>query len=125
MNIEDIKTLIDEHIDLIAIDAKGLAESRERSAKFLVIQSILATFIRDFESEKAKVMGAKEAAYAQAIRLIDGKNITEKKIFVAEDPTYTQFEQAAAELEAIRDYIKTHMKIFENAHILYRAFSRD
>lgn len=125
MNIEDIETLIADHLDLIVIDARGLLEARERAAKFLVAQAILARFLKDFENEKAKVVTMREASYSQCVRYAQGKNITEKKIEVDANPEYTFTREAVEKLDSIRDYIKTHMKIFDNAHLMFRQYSRE
>lgn len=125
MDINQIKKLIDDHVDLITITASSLVNSRELSSKFLVAQSLLATFLKDFEDDKSKLVTVKEATYAISIKSAEGKTITEKKVSVNLDANYTNAREAVEQIENIRDYIKVHMKIFENAHLLYRQFSRD
>lgn len=125
MNIQNITNLIDENISLITIDAKALSEARERAAKFLVVQSILASFIKQFDDDKAKLITLSEANYARAISVAEGKNITEKKVSVNLDTSYTNSREALEQLESVRNYIKTHIKIFENAHLTFRQYSRE
>lgn len=125
MNLNDIQKIIEDHLELITVDAKSLAQARERSAKFLIIQSVLATFLRDFEEEKAKVKTLETATYSQAIREADGKSITEKKISAEENISYSSAREALEKMEAVRDYVRTHIKIFENAHLFFRQLCRD
>lgn len=125
MNLEDIQQVIDDHINLITVDSKSLAQARERSAKFLVIQSVLASFLKDFEEEKARIKTLETATYSQAIREAEGKNITEKKVSAEENIAYSSSREALEKMEAVRDYIRTHIKIFENAHLFFRQLCRD
>lgn len=125
MNIQDIQDLINEHLELITVDARGLADAKNRAARLLVIQSILATFLKDFEEEKSKVKTMELATYAISIRASEGKNITEKKINVEENSEYYTCREALEKMEAIRDYIKIHIKIFDNAHLMFRQYSRE
>ena len=125
MEYEEIESVVGEAVDLIAITAVGLAESRERSAKFLVVQAILTTYLKQVTEELAKLSALRDATFADSIRKSEGKNITEKKINVAENEKYCESEKKCGELESLREWVKGHIKIFENAHILYRGLSRD
>ena len=132
MNVETLKILeqqvtaiINEHIDLIVIDAKSLADARARSAKFLVAQSTLSTFLKNFEDDRAKASTLTSAKYAQGIASIEGTKITEKKIGVANDINYTNAREMQESIEEFKIWIKTHMKIFENAHLMFRQYARD
>jgi hypothetical protein len=125
MNFSQIKELIDEHIGLITVDAKAIAGARDRAAKFLVIQSVLATYMKDLDVEKAKFSSVVDMQYSQALRTTDGKTITEKKVHVAENAEYVKYKDSLAELDAQRDWVKTHIKIFDNAHLTFRQYSRD
>jgi hypothetical protein len=125
MNIEQIKQIIDEHVNLISVNAQSIANAKELSGKFLIAQAVLTSFLRDFEDDKSKLMTVREATYAMAIRASEVKNITEKKVSVNLDTTYTNARESLERIENARDYIKTHMKIFENAHLMYRQFGRE
>lgn len=125
MNIEQVSQLIDQHVELIAVSAESLQDAKELSGKFLIAQAILSSFLKDFEDDKSKVLTIKEVNYAKAIQVAEGKNVTEKKISVNLDVTYTNSRESLEKLDSIRDYIKTHMKIFENAHLMYRQYGRD
>lgn len=125
MTKEDVLKIVEDHIDLIAVDAKGIAHAKERAATFLVCQSILSTYSRELKQKKAKLKTTVEAGYAMAIRASEGKNITEKKVNVALDKTYSKYREAFEDLEALEDWVKTHTKIFENAHLMFRQYSRD
>ena len=122
---QQIISIINEYFSLITVDAKGLAEARARSAKFLVAQSILATFLKTFEDDIARSSTLKDAQYAQGIASVDGKNITEKKANVAIYKDYSDAREFNEKLDAFKNWIKTHMKIFENAHLMFRQYARE
>ncbi len=125
MNIEKLEELINEHLDMITITTKSILDAKERSGKFLIIQSILATFLRDFEEDRSKVKTLELTSYAISLGASEGKNITEKKVNVELDRAYSQNREDLEKMDAIREYLKTHIKIFENAHLMYRQYSRE
>lgn len=123
--MDDLERIIDEHVELITVDAKAMSQAKERASKFLVAQALLAHFLKDFESEKAKVATLREVAFTQSFRSVDGKNTTEKKMYVEADPHYTNLREGYEQMDSVRDYIKTHIKIFDNAHLMYRQMCRE
>lgn len=125
MDLDQIQQLVDEHLELLTVDARGILEARERASKFLVVQSVISTFLRQWDERKAKMTTIYEATYAKACRQALGKNITEKKINVAEDNDYSDAREAVEVADSIRDWLKTHIKIFENAHITFRQYSKE
>lgn len=125
MNLQQIEELINENVGLITVDAKGLAEAGMRSAKFLVVCSILATYLKQLETELGKVDANTAAIFGQAVKNAIGKNITEKKTEAGMDPEVLKTAHLKSALDAQRTWIKTHIKIFENAHVMYRQFSRE
>jgi len=125
MTLEEVEKIIQEHIELITVDSKGISEARERSAKFLIAQSLLAHFLKNFEEEKAKIVTLRETGFAQSLRDAEGKSITEKKVFAHENPVFSNFREATERMDGIKDYIRTHMKIFENAHLTFRQLCRE
>lgn len=122
---QQVSAIINEHVDLIVVDAKSLADARARSAKFLVAQSTLSTFLKTFEDDRAKATTLTSVQYAQALSSIEGSKITEKKIQVANDQNYTAAREMQERIEEFKTWIKTHMKIFENAHLMFRQYARD
>lgn len=125
MTLDQVREIIDQNIELITVDARGLAESRERAAKFLTVVAILANYLKDLEIEIGKYSATVEASFAQAMRESDGKNVTEKKAFAEENPLYSKNKVAMSQFDAQRNWIKTYMKIFENAHLMFRQYSRE
>lgn len=125
MDLQQVTNLINEHIDLVEVNASALASSKDRAAKFLVIQAILATYLKGLEDGKAKLKTMVDATYAQSILGASGKNVTENKIIAEADPAYARVREGSEELDSEINWIKTHMKIFENAHILFRQFLRE
>lgn len=125
MNYDQLRTIVNEDIQLIAADAKSLSQARERSTKFLVTFSYLANFLREIDTDKAKVESLVAAKYATALNTAEGKGVTEKKVNAEADSNYAQVREQLAQLDALRDWTKNMMKIFENAHVTFRQYSRD
>lgn len=123
--LDEVKQLISSHVELITVNAKGIAEAKERSGKFLIATSILTTYLKDLEEKLAKLKTLEEAQYARAGQQAEGKNVTEKKMNIALNKSYTDIREAYEKAQAQKDWVKTHVKIFENAHIMYRAYSRE
>jgi hypothetical protein len=124
-NSDEIFEVVQEQLDLITVTSEGLASSKERAATFLVVQASLIEYLKQVDEELAKHSTLKEATYANKISKTAGKNITEKKINIAVDEEYSSIRESYEALEALREWVKGHIKIFENAHILYRGFSRE
>jgi hypothetical protein len=122
---QKVSSLINEHLELITIDAKSLADAKVRAAKFLVVTSILATFIKNLEQDLSKANTVTEASYAYGISMIDGTKITEKKIEVANNKQYTDAREHQEYIEAFKNWVRTHIKIFDHAHLMFRQYSRD
>ncbi len=122
---EEVFQVVEEQINRITVTPQGLAESKERAAQFLITQAMLIEYLRQIDEELVKRSTLKEATYAQRIGKTTGKNITERKINIATDEEYSPVRESYEELDALREWVKGHIKIFENAHILYRGFSRE
>jgi hypothetical protein len=122
---EEVSEAVDGCVDLITLTPEGLAASRERASQFLYVQAMLTSYLKEIDEELAKKTTLKEATFASVVSKVDGKSITEKKINVAKSEEYSSVRESLEELDALREWIKGHIKIFENAHILYRGFSRE
>lgn len=127
MQFEQIQKIVNDHIDLVEISSTGLAQGKDRAAKFLVVQSILANYIKDLEDGRAKGKTIVDASYAQVLREISAtsKKITEAKKEVEAHPDYTSNREALEQLDSEINWVKTHMKIFDNAHLMFRQYSRE
>lgn len=125
MNDEALEQLIADTVGLIAVDAKGLAEGRARSGKFLVACAILTSALKVVETEMAKTETAQDATEAQVISELPGTKITEKKSQAKMNPEVISTKHKHAEMEAKRNWLKNYIKIFENAHLMYRQYSRE
>lgn len=125
MELSYIEQLVEETVELIAISNQSLADARPRASRFLVVNSILSSFLREVEEDLPRCETLEGAQYATAINLVNGKNITEKKAQVELVTNYTDAREQKQKLEALREWLKTHIKIFENAHLMYRQYSRD
>ncbi len=121
----EIKSMVDGLVDEITVTDEGLSEAKERSANFLVGQAVLTSHLKEVSGELAKLATARDATYAHSLSKVTGENITQKKINVANETEYTALREQYEELEAKREWLKNFIKIFENAHILYRSFSRE
>lgn len=124
MSRDEIEELVERGVDLIAITPEGLAQSRERAGEFLIIQAVLTTYLLQVSEDLSKLTALKDAFFADSIRKAEGKNVTEKKINTAKDDKYNEAVKNYEAMDSLRDWVKGHIKIFENAHILYRSLSR-
>lgn len=123
MTNREITTFIDENMNLIVVNAKGIAEAQQRAGKFLLACSTLAHYLMGIEISLAKLRTLYEIAFANAIDVAGGKTITEKKVNAIKNVDYANAKEKYEIIEAQRAWIKTNIKIFENAHILFRQLS--
>lgn len=121
---EQIKTHVYEHIHLIEISAAAIADSRNRAAKFLVIQCFLADHIKVLEDTKVKASTIEKATYAQVLLGASGKKVTEVKIIAQGDPQYAASRESVELIDAELNWTKKHFDIFNNAHIMFRQYSQ-
>ena len=125
MTFEQIEKIVQEHVELISINGEALAQAKTRSAKFLVAESILSSYLMGLQKAAAQLQTISTATYAQVMKGLDSKKVTENKINAEADPGYSQKRQALEEIEAESNWVKIHMKIFENAHVMYRQFGNE
>ncbi len=125
MTLPEIEELIKQTVDLIAVTGASLADAKPRASRFLVVNSLLSFYLRDLEEEIPKYQTVEDMQYAQALGLVEGKTITEKKINVATVKAYTNSREGTEKLNALRDWIRNHIKIFDHAHLMYRQYSRE
>jgi len=122
--IDQMEEIIDKGVQEIAVTAHALADAQPRAARFLTRVAILTNFLRTLEEDLPKHQTLVNAQYATAIRMADGKNITEKKVEAEANPVYSEAVEAKAAIDAQRDWVKNYIKIFDNAHIMFRQYSR-
>lgn len=125
MNREEIEGLVERGVEEIAINATSLVDAKPRAGRMLTRVAVLTTYLRSLEEELPKHQTLVNAKYAQAINSAGGKTITEKKVDAECDPVYSEAVEAKAAIDAQRDWVKNFIKIFDNAHIMYRQYSRD
>lgn len=122
---EEIEKVVDRGVSEIAINAHSLADAQPRAARFLVYVAILTNYLRELEEDLPKHQTLVNAQYSTAINSAVGKGITEKKVEAEADPIYSDAVEKKAAVDAQRDWVKNYIKIFDNAHVMYRQFSRD
>jgi hypothetical protein len=125
LETEEIQEMVENGVDIITVSPEGLAQSKERAGQFLVIQAVLTTYLRQTAEKLAKLTTLKDATFANVLKDSEGKNITEKKINVEKSDDYAKIREEVEEQTALYEWIKGHIKIFENAHILYRSLARE
>jgi hypothetical protein len=125
MRLEDVRQLISEKTRLIEVDAKSLNQARERASDFLMVSALLLTYLKDLETQIVKVRTMQQGSEANAILEAHGKNITEKKNQALLDKEFIKYRELYETLEAQKNWIKGFIKIFENAHLMYRQYSKE
>ncbi len=123
LTLEQLETLVNSHLDLVEVDSRAFTESRERAAKFLVIQAHLANHLKILEDVKVKASTIEKATYAQAMMKQAGKNVTENKINAEADPEYAAARESVELVESEHNWTKRHFEIFGNAHVMFRQIS--
>lgn len=125
LTLEQLETLVNNHLDLVEIDGRAFTEARDRAAKFLVIQAHLASHMKTLDDVKVKASTIEKATYAQAMMSQSGKNVTENKINAEADPVYASARESLELIDAEVNWTKRHYEIFGNAHIMFRQISQE
>lgn len=125
MDFETLEKIVNDHLDLVEINAAAIAQSRERSAKFLVIQALLSSHLKVLQDVKVKASTVEKATYAQAILSAGGKNVTENKIVAEASPAYSKSRETMELIDSEINWTKQHFDIFNNAHIMFRQYSKE
>jgi hypothetical protein len=125
MTFEQLQNVVNEALDLIPINAVALTQSKDRSSKFLVVQAILLNHLKSLEEAKAQVSTISNGSYFQALSTGTSNKVTENKAQAESNPEYTKNREALENLDAEINWTKGHLKIFDNAHILFRQFSKE
>lgn len=120
---------IDEAIELLparTLDDKPIAPSQaeERAGKFLWAQASVAGDLTALTSQFISQKSLLDATYGKLIQADTSKNVTEKKISVEANPEYQSSRENLELLENKISYLKTMLKIFENAHVFYRQLAK-
>ena len=122
-NLSQIEEIIDEHIDLITVDELAFKEAEERATKFLVVTAILNDFILYTSMDLAKANTIVSATYYQAFKNTTG-TVSDREAQAEADADYTKAVEQRSQLDEIIKWARTHYKIFNDAHITYRQFSK-
>jgi hypothetical protein len=125
LTFEQIEQIVSEHIELIPMTATGLAQAKDRAAKFLVVQAILSNHLKTLRDTKPQVSTMERASYAQCLFETTSKKITENKIHVEANPKYTVTREALELIDSEISWTKEHFEIFKDAHVLYRQNSKE
>lgn len=118
-----VQCLVTRGVEEIAVNAHSLADAKPRAGRMLMRVAVLTNYLRAIEEELPKLQTLVNAQYAVAIQAALGKNITEKKVDAEASKVYTDAVERHAELEAEQNWVKNFIKIFDNAHIMYRQYS--
>lgn len=125
MTYQDVVQIVDNHIGLIEVNPIAMNQSKERAAKFLVVQAILSNHIKELQDVKAQVSTLEKATYAQCLMTASGKNVTENKIMAEAHPDYAKNREALELIDSELNWCKQHFDIFNNAHVMFRQFSKE
>lgn len=127
MNHEELKTKIDDHIDLIAFSAKGLAEAKDRATKFLIISGLLLNRQKELKVAIAQLQTLANAEYYTALSGAEGGTgkAAIQKAQAEANPKYAAAREALEEAQAEEKWVSGYLEIFSNAHVTYRQYSKD
>lgn len=123
LSIEQVEGIVERGVEEIAVTASSLADAAPRAARFLTRVAVLTDFLRSLEEDLPKHQTLVNAQYATAINMAAGKGITEKKVEAEANPVYSDVVEKKASVDAQRDWVRNYIKIFDNAHVMYRQFS--
>lgn len=124
MTTDQIKALVDDHVELIAVGNAGFRNAFEKATKFLIVVAILSEYKMELEKRKSKVSTLRDAFYAHAIINSDGKNAPEKKAQAESNKEYTDQRERTEELDSEIYWVRSTIEIFNNAHVLYRQMAK-
>lgn len=124
---QTLEQAIKEHVELIAVNPRGLAEARVRAGQFLIMSTMLLD-----EQKIVKVMISKattmaNGAYADAMSAVSSDpkiKVTEAKAIAENNAEYVKFREALEEAQAEEKWISGYISIFNDAHLLYRQYSK-
>lgn len=125
LSIEQVEAIVEKGVSEIAVNATSLADAAPRAGRFLVRVAVLSDFLRTVEDDLPKYQTKVNMTYAQAILQASGKNITEKKVEAEADPAYNAALEDQGKHKAMHNWVRNHIENFNNAHIMYRQFSRN
>lgn len=123
LTIEQIEGIVERGVAEIAVTPASLADAAPRAGRFLTRVAVLTDFLKTVEEELPKYQTKVNMTYAQAILQAGGKNITEKKVEAEASPAYSLALEEQGAQQAKHNWVKNHIKNFENAHVLYRQFA--
>ncbi len=123
LTLEQLESMVYKYLDLVEIDSTSFSQSRERAAKFLVIQAHLANHLKTLDDVKVKASTIEKATYAQAMMRQTGKNVTENKINAEADVFYAAARESVELVDAEINWTKRHYDIFGNAHVMFRQIA--
>ena len=125
MTQEQVEQVVATCVGLIKVDAKGIAEAHDRTAKFLVAQTVLIDRLKAVEVEIGKHNAVVDMAYASAIKNAEGKDATARKAAAECEETYSKENVTLTELEANKSWLRAYIRVFENAHLTFRQYSKE
>lgn len=125
MSLQQVEEAIERGVAEIAVNTHSLSDAQPRAGRFLTRVAVLTDFLRTLEEDLPKHGTLVKAQYHAAINMATGKGITEKKVEAEANPIYAKAVEDEASVNALRDWVKTYIKIFDNAHIMYRQYSRN
>lgn len=122
---EEVLGIIERGVEEIAVNAQSLADAKPRAGRMLTRVAVLTNYLKQLEEDLPKHQTLVNAQYYTAINAASGKNVTEKKIEAEASTIYCAAVEQKATVDAERDWVKRYIEIFNNAHVMYRQYSRD
>lgn len=120
-----VEELVESYVELLVDDTNGTQEARERCNLFLVAMAQLTNYHRKLEDHIAKLKTLETCELHDAFNNSEGKNATAQKDAAKTVPAYIQARENLEMAQAKETWIKSNLKIFENAHITFRQYAKD
>src|SRR5271169_5917354 len=121
----DVRDLIDTGFNLLVRD-RGFStiDMEERASSLLMLVAKLAQVNNELQYKRIEALSIERASFGVTLSKADGKNITERKILTDANDDYRKTKITLETLDADISYIKTIIDVFNNAHIMWRQFSK-
>lgn len=122
----NIQNLIESNLDILELDEviSGV-EASKRAAKALRVATHLINHRYELLQSKVSTKSLRDAEFARAISTSEGKDAKTREANSKADKGYVEARERYEQDEVGVSTIDAYIKLFENAHILYRGLGKE